>query len=82
MKRQIRWTEKTADGDKVDIRVSFHGKNVKWQFKGAGMKEWRYNQIPTDEQWDALELRVKNRYQRGHVSIDKTLEQVRKLRQA
>lgn len=81
MRRQIRWTERLDDGTKVKIRVSFHGHTIKWQFKRSDEREWDYDSPPTKAQWDELEQRIMNRYQRGHVAITKELKLVRKMRQ-
>lgn len=80
MKRQICWTEKNRDGDRVDIRVTLHASEVKWQFKARGHDEWDYDTPPSDDQWDELEKRIQNRYQRGHLSMTKDLETVRRAR--
>ena len=81
MRRQIRWTERLDDGTKTRIRVSFHGQAVKWQFKRGGEREWDYDTLPSEAQWDALEQRILDRYQRGHVAITKELDVVRNARQ-
>ena len=73
MRRQIRWTDRDEDGTKIEIRVSFHGDEVKWQFKRKGADGWDYDSPPTREQWEELETRLRNRYQRGHVAIEKEL---------
>jgi hypothetical protein len=82
MRKQIRWTEKTADGGKKDIRVSFHGREIKWQFQRSDMRCWDYDTPPTPEEWDALEQRLKARYRRGHVALDKILALVHRRRGA
>jgi hypothetical protein len=80
MKRQIRWTERLEDGVKKDVRVSFHGDDIKWQFRRSDSKYWDYETPPTSEEWDELEDRILKRYQRGHLAIEKELELVRRKR--
>ena len=81
MRRQIRWTERDDYGNKTIIRVTIHGQEIKWQFKTTHDPEWDYDTPPTDARWDELELRLKNRYQRGHVALERTLALVRNARQ-
>ena len=80
MRRQIRWTELDADGNKRDIRVTIHGRGIKWQFKGRHDAEWDYDTAPSEAQWDNLEVHLAKRYQRGRVALDKELDLVRKAR--
>jgi len=82
MKRQVRWTEKLGGGVKKDVRVSFHGQDIKWQFRRSDEGRWDYDRRPTPEEWDTLEERLLNRYRRGHVALDKALSLVRQLRRA
>ncbi len=81
MRRQVRWTERETDGVAVDIRVSVQAGRVRWQFLRADQERWDYDRAPTPEQWDSLEQRLRNRYQRGQIGLTKELEWVRKARQ-
>lgn len=80
MRRQIRWTDKLPDGVKRDVRVSVHGGTIKWQFLRSDKAGWDYDTPPTPEDWDALEQRLLDRYNRGHVAIEKILNLVRRER--
>lgn len=81
MRRQVCWTERAEDGVNVDIRVTVHGNRIQWQFLRADQERWDYDTPPTDAQWDALEQRLRNRYQRGQIGLTKELEWVRRARQ-
>jgi hypothetical protein len=82
MRRQICWTERAEDGVGVEIRVTIHAGEVKWQFLRADQERWDYDLPPSAEQWDDLERRLQNRYQRGQVGLKKELEWVRQARGA
>jgi hypothetical protein len=81
MRRQICWTERTEDGTAVDIRVTLHAGTVKWQFLRADQEGWDYQSAPSAAQWEGLEQRLRNRYQRGQIGLLKELEWVQKARQ-
>ena len=55
MRRPIAWVEKDEDGMKTQIRVSFRGENIKWQFLDPGETRWDYDRTPTEEQWEELD---------------------------
>ena len=74
--------ERLEDRTKVDVRVTFHGAEIKWQFRRSDMKVWDYETPPTDEQWDTLAEKLRNLYQRGHLFADKHIAQIEKLRNA
>lgn len=80
MRRQVCWTEQAEDGVAVDIRVTLHAREVKWQFRRADAERWDYDSEPTAAQWEALVQRLQNRYQRGQIGLSKELEWVRKAR--
>lgn len=80
MRRQVRWTERLADGGKLQVRVTVRGETVKWQFKRADEDTWDYDSQPTDAQWDMLEEKVSGRYRRGQVALDKPLALIRRTR--
>jgi len=80
MKRQIRWTDLDPDDVKVRVRVTIHGKQIKWQFQRKGEEVWDYDTPPTDAQWQELERRLQEHYQRGNVAIDKAIKQVQAAR--
>ncbi|MCK5805003.1 MAG: hypothetical protein KAI66_19365 [Lentisphaeria bacterium] len=80
MKRQIRWTERLEDRRKLEVRVSFQGSKIKWQFKHPDMGVWDYDSPPTAEQWEMLSQKLRDLYQRGHVALDKQILLVEKER--
>ncbi|NLG13445.1 MAG: hypothetical protein GX561_04475 [Lentisphaerae bacterium] len=66
MRRPIAWVEKDEDGMKTQIRVSFRGENIKWQFLDPGETRWDYDRTPTEEQWEELDEKLANMLQRGY----------------
>jgi hypothetical protein len=81
MRRQVCWTERVEDGVAVDVRVTLHVGKVDWQFLRSDQERWDYGTPPTAAQWDALEQRLRDRYQRGQIGLTKELQWVRKARQ-
>ena len=80
MSKPISWVERTGDGVKREIRVTFAGANgVRWQSQRADEERWTYDFRPTAEQWDALMERAEARYRRRSVSW-KLLELIKRLR--
>lgn len=79
MRRQVCWIARTEDGVKREVRVAFHKGGLRWQFHRSDREEWDYDSPPTAEDWDALLLRMVNRYQRRNVPYEE-LELVRRLR--
>ena len=67
MRRQICWTERVEGSVAVEIRVTLHAGEVKWQFLRAEEERWDYDAAPSAEQWTELERRLQDRYQRGQV---------------
>ncbi len=82
MRRQICWTERTDDEGAVEIRVTIHAGEVKWQFLRPDAERWDYDSAPSVAQWTELEKRLRDRYQRGQVGLTKELEWVRQARGA
>ena len=82
MRRQICWTERTEDEGAVEIRVTIHAGEVKWQFLRADAERWDYDSAPSAAQWAELEKRLRDRYQRGQVGLTKELEWMRQARGA
>ena len=82
MRRQVCWTERAEDGVAVEIRVTLHAGEVKWQFLRADQERWDYASAPAAAQWDDLEKRLQNRYQRGQIGLTRELEWVRQARRA
>ncbi|MEM9443896.1 MAG: hypothetical protein AAGA18_00955 [Verrucomicrobiota bacterium] len=69
MQRQIRWKEKTQDGESREVRVTLFARQFKWQFKYKGSLNWDYNTLPTTEDWDNLVKKIEARYNRRRASI-------------
>ncbi len=67
MRKPVCWTDKKHEGGRREVRVTFHGDSVKWQFRVAGAEEWDYTTPPTEEDWKQLEERIQNLHQRGHL---------------
>lgn len=67
MRRPIGWIDKTIEGGKREVRVSFHGESIKWQYLPEGALEWDYDSKPTEENWLVLEQKIANLCQRGHL---------------
>jgi hypothetical protein len=82
MRRQICWTERAEDEVTLEIRVTIHAGEVKWQFLRSDQERWDYEATPSEAQWLDLERRLQNRYQRGQVGLKKELEWVRRARGA
>ena len=65
MRKRIEWTHRLEDRTKRTVRVSFLGRNkIKWQFKLSTEERWDYDTPPSLEDWDALEKKMADRYQR------------------
>lgn len=80
MRRQVCWVARTSEGGKREVRVSFLGRRLKWQFLEPDRATWDYDSPPKVADWDALLARMEARYQRRNVS-HRDLECVRVLRQ-
>lgn len=80
MKRDLEWKEKLDDGVKRTIRVKFPGSGrVKWQFKRSDEEMWDYDSPPTSEDWEILEEKVNNLYQRNRCAL-RDRELIKKMR--
>ena len=66
MRRPIAWQDKECEEGRREVRVTFHGETIKWQFLPAGSRDWIYDQAPTEENWKQLEEKLANLWQRGH----------------
>ena len=66
MRRPIAWTDKGEDGIRREVRVTFHGNTIKWQFLSDGAEGWDYASAPTEEDWRQLEQKLRDLWQRGH----------------
>ena len=78
MARQTSWTAREPDGVKREVRVSIHGRRLRWQFKRADEARWRYDDEPRPDDWEALEDILTRRAGRGRVLS--ALATVRELR--
>jgi len=67
MRRLLCWTDKQDDGVKREVRVSFHGAGLRWQWKRADEPAWVYDPVPAPADWDMLEKLARNWYQRARL---------------
>ena len=67
MRRPIGWIDKEWEGGKREVRVTFHGNTIKWQFLPDGAEDWDYTTPPTEENWRQLEQKLADLWQRGHL---------------
>jgi len=67
MRKPICWTDKDGDGGSREVRVTFHGETVKWQFLPKGAEQWDYSSQPTEDDWKQLESKLAALWQRGHM---------------
>ena len=79
MRRQICWMERMPEGGKREVRVTFLGRRLKWQFLASDGANWDYDTPPGAADWDSLLARMEARYQRRNVPYA-DLERVRALR--
>lgn len=79
-RRNIEWTERLPDQGKREIRVSFSGNTVKWQFRHPGMEEWDYDTPPTTDQWNTLESKV-SALARRRPAMAAQLDHIRRARE-
>jgi hypothetical protein len=63
MNRPIEWIEKTEEGEKRKVRVTFFAKGIIWQFQNS-REGWDYDRKPSLEDWEKLLDEVQRRYQR------------------
>ncbi len=64
MRKLMCWTEKLEDGVKREIRVSFHGRGLRWQWKRSDEPAWVYDAPLTEADWDSLEALAESWYTR------------------
>ncbi len=82
MRRPVQWVERTADGVRIEIRVTFQGtRAIRWQAWRSDTGQWIYDFEPTAEQWDFLVRKVEDRYRRRAASWDDVIR-VRRWRSA
>lgn len=77
MRRPIGWKEKDAEGNRREIRVSFHAETILWQFKLEKGGTWSTAVEPTRDDWAKLEEKLLELKQRGHL-FDHELALVRR----
>jgi hypothetical protein len=74
MQNPINWFEKLADGTKREVQVTVARQRVKWEFRLLGVAAWEVQTQPTDEHWDDLLQKMKDRHQRRRATeLDMTL---------
>lgn len=77
MRRQVCWVEKLDNAVRREVRVSFQGGKIKWQFRRSDTGAWDYDSPPTDQDWENLRIRSEARYCRRRIPM-RDLELVRK----
>jgi hypothetical protein len=80
MRKPLCWKEKLDDGVKREVRVSFHGKGLRWQWKRADEVAWVYDPTPTESDWDQLEAIALNWYTRARLPREH-VDRIKRLRQ-
>lgn len=79
MRRPICWVDRECEEGKREVRVSFHGDTIKWQFLPNGAEQWDYDSKPSEENWNQLQQKLADLWQRGH-TCNAEMELVKKLR--
>lgn len=79
MRRQLCWTERLEDGLKREVRVAFHGKGLRWQWKRSDQESWVYDKPPTTADWNSIEALAENWYQRHRLPREH-VDRIRRLR--
>ena len=79
MRRQLCWTDKLDDGVKREVRVAFHGRGLRWQWKRSDEEAWVYDAPPSPADWDNLEALAHNWYQRHRLPREH-LDRITRLR--
>ena len=66
MRRQICWVDRLEDGVKREVNVSFINAEVVWKIKWSdpAPPPEGHNYAPTSEDWEELQTRAENWYQR------------------
>ncbi len=67
MRRPIGWIDKKCPDGPREVRVSFRGDKLKWQFLPKGAENWDYDTPPREENWQELEDKILQLIQRGHL---------------
>jgi hypothetical protein len=79
MKGPIEWVVKLPDSVKRTVRVTYHGRLLKWQFKHSNEDKWDYISKPTPDDWDRLLQEFDDRFHRRRVSLE-ILDHIKQLR--
>jgi len=66
MRRPIGWVDNDCEDGRREVRVTFHGDTIKWQFLPKGAEDWDYASAPTEDNWRQLEQKLADLWQRGH----------------
>ncbi len=77
MRRPISWTARVEDRVKREVRVSFSGGKLKWQFKRSDQEQWDYDSEPSASDWKDLLAHAEARYRRNRIP-HKVVELIRK----
>jgi hypothetical protein len=79
MRRPLCWTDKLDDGVKREVRVDFHGRGLRWQWKRSDEPAWVYDGTPSPADWENLETLASNWYQRHRLPREH-LDRIARLR--
>jgi hypothetical protein len=67
MRRPIGWVDKNYSEGRREIRVNFHADTINWKFRLKGELEWDSTATPSEDDWLALEKKIQQLMQRGHL---------------
>ncbi len=79
MRKMMCWTEKLEGGVKREVRVSFHGKGLRWQWKRSDEPAWVYDAPFTTADWDNFEALAENWYTRQRLPREH-VDRIKRLR--
>ena len=79
MRTPIAWTERIENRVKREVRVTFIGKQLKWQYKRSDEERWDYDTPPTAHDWDSLLEHAEAKYRRNRIPL-KIVNMIKKSR--
>ena len=81
MRRPIGWVDRDCPEGRRAVEVEFFADTLRWRFKKPDDEQWGKwgDGVPTAENWEELEEKVRQLIQRGHI-FNKELALVQKLR--
>lgn len=78
MRRSIGWVDRSSPDGRRQVQVEIFADTIRWRFRTPDSEKW-VDGVPTPENWDELEGKLRQLLQRGHL-FDKELSLVRRLR--